>query len=160
LVKNIKYITLVLPTIIRCLNINKELVIDRLLFAKKRLNQLKRLNNGDLAGSDVKERQQLIQEFFFHLVGSTDFLLQLINHEKGLGISVGKINTRKISDSLSNSDPLKNLIEQLHPDTRQSHFPSNPYSDIGCHFRIILFRNQVCHRGNNPFHFRIGETPR
>jgi hypothetical protein len=57
-----------------------EAVNDRLLFAKRRLKELERLNNGDIAGADPKDRQQLIQEFFFHLVGSIEFLAQVINN--------------------------------------------------------------------------------
>ena len=55
---------------------------NRLLFAEKRLDNLKSLNNGNIRRANGRERQQLIQEFFFHLVGTIDFLLQVVNQEK------------------------------------------------------------------------------
>jgi hypothetical protein len=55
--------------------VDEESTLNRLDSAKKRLIELKQLNNGNIAGANGRERQQLIQEFFFHLVGSIDFLL-------------------------------------------------------------------------------------
>lgn len=70
------------------------------------------------------------------------------------------VDIGKVCNRLPNSDPLKTLLRQLHPITRRQSFPTDPYSDTGCHFRILLFRNRVCHHGNNPFHFRVGSSPR
>jgi len=140
--------------------INKKSINDRLYFAKKRLKELKQLNNGDIAGANVKDRQQLIQEFFFHLVGSIEFLLQLVNYSKQLDIDIEGVDIRSVCSNLPNSDPLKTLLTQLHPKTRGQPISTDPYSDEGCHFRALLFRNRVCHHGNNPFHFRVGSLPR
>jgi hypothetical protein len=36
--------------------------------------------------------------------------------------------------------------------------PRDPYSEDGSHFRIMLFRHFVTHRGHNPFLFAIRPT--
>lgn len=136
-----------------------EAVNDRLFFAKRRLRELKRLNNGDIAGANPKDRQQLIQEFFFHLVGAIEFLAQLINNSLKLLIPMKNVNARNVYDHLSSNDPIKPLLGELYPKTRGRQLPSNPYSDEGSHFRILVLRHWVCHYGNNPFFFRIGSTP-
>ena len=51
----------------------------RLLFAARRLNDLRTLKGGDLARVQPAERQQPLQEFFFHLVGAINLLAQHIN---------------------------------------------------------------------------------
>jgi hypothetical protein len=61
-------------------------VHDRLCFAERRLNELRVLNSGDLSGAVPRERQSLIQEFFFHLCGAIDFLAQTVNEARQLGI--------------------------------------------------------------------------
>ena len=61
-------------------------VRERLSFAEKRLKELFALNGGNLAGADGSERQQLLQEFFFHLVGATEVLAQFVNEVRSLGI--------------------------------------------------------------------------
>jgi hypothetical protein len=140
--------------------INKDSINNRLFFSNRRLSELKQLNNGDIAGADIKERQQLIQEFFFHLVGSIEFLLQLINDSKQFGIEIEDVNIRSVCSNLPGSDPLKTLLNQLHPTTRNRYLTVDPYSDEGCHFRIMVFRHRVCHHGDNPFFFRLGSLPK
>lgn len=139
---------------------DSDVVNDRLFFARRRLTELERLNNGDIAGAQPRDRQQLIQEFFFHLVGAVEFLAQGINTSKNLGIDVEKVSVEAVCKKLPGGDPIRTLFEQLHPSTRGRPLPPDPYSEKGCHFRILVFRNQVCHRGHNPFFFRIGSTPR
>ena len=51
-------------------------VTERFSFARRRLDDLLTLNGGNLPGADGSERQQLLQEFFFHLIGSVDVLGQ------------------------------------------------------------------------------------
>ena len=137
-----------------------EAVNDRLFFAQRRLRELERLNNGDIAGANPRDRQQLIQEFFFHLVGAIEFLVQVINNSLRLGIPMENVNARNVHDRLSSSDPIKPLLAELYPRTRGTPLPLNPYSDEGSHFRILVLRHWVCHYGHNPFFFRIGSTPR
>ena len=139
---------------------NSDVVNDRLFFARRRLTELERLNNGDIAGAQPRDRQQLIQEFFFHLGGAVEFLAQGINTSKSLGIDVEKVDVGAICKKLPNGNPIRRLLEQLHPLTRGRPLPPDPYSEEGCHFRILVLRNQVCHRGHNPFFFRVGSTPR
>lgn len=138
-----------------------EAVNDRLFFAKRRLKELERLNNGDLAGAQHRDRQQLIQEFFFHLVGAVDFLAQAVNVSKNLGMNIEDVNVSSVCDELKkqNKNSISGLLEQLHPITRRRPLPPDPYSDEGCHFRILLLRNCACHQRDYPFFFRVGSTP-
>lgn len=136
-----------------------EAVRDRLHFAQRRLRELRKLKNGDIAGANPKERQQLIQEFFFHLVGAIEFVAQVINNSEKLGIQAMDVSARKVYCNLGRNDPIKSLLDELYPQTRGRKLPSKPYSDEGSHFRILILRHWVCHRGNNPFFFRIGQTP-
>ncbi len=115
-------------------------VEDRLLFAERRMNDLRSLNNGNLGGAVPRERQQLIQEFFFHLVGAIDFLAQEVNIARGLGLDAEDVSPSRVRQALTATDPVQELIAQLHPYTRQKPLPSNPYSEEGSHFRIMLFR--------------------
>jgi hypothetical protein len=122
----------------------------------KDLEKLTR-NNEDLGGADPKERQQLIQEFFFHLLGAIEFLAQVVNTSKSLGIDMEYVKIKGVCDELNKNDPndpIKTLLEKLHPPTLRQSPPSDPYSEDGCHYRIVVYRNRVCHHGNNPFCFR------
>ena len=136
---------------------------DSLLFARKRLDELKKLNGGHLGGASNYERQPLIQEFFFHLVGAIDKLMQTINESKLLGITPCLVTANKVKNLLPRTDPLRALVEPLHPDTLRSGcwlpLPATPYTDEWNHFRIMVFRNWVNHYGENPFAMRIGAEP-
>ena len=139
---------------------DKQSVMDRLDFAKRRLTGLKELarNGEDLAEADPKERQQLIQEFFFHLLGATEFLVQVVNTSKSLEIDMEVVTIKRVCKELNErdiNDPIKTILEKLHPPTYQQPLPPDPYSDEGCHYRIVVYRNRVCHHGHNPFHFRV-----
>lgn len=134
-------------------------VRNRLLFARRRLDELSQLGGGDFGIVSEMERQQPIQEFFFHLVGAIEFLTQTINDVKGLGIAEEDVVPDEVCRLLADSDPVKAILGQLHPRTRKKQLPQDPYSDEGSHFRIILLRNRVCHHGRNPFHFRLGSEP-
>ena len=138
---------------------DKRGVRDRLYFAQKRLDDLKNLEGkygGFLHSAQELERQQPVQEFFDHLVGAIEFLAQTINEHRGMGNHEEDVTARAICDQLPSGDPAKGIICQLHPKTKNMPLPSDPYSDEGSHFRIILFRNRVTHHGRNPFNFIIG----
>jgi len=135
---------------------NAESTRNRLYFAEKRLIELKKLNNGDIAGANGKERQQLIQEFFFHLVGSIDFLFQVVNQSRHLDIPEEAVSSTTVCSSLSTDDPIKPILIQIHPTTRNRRLQGDPYSDENSYFRILILRHRVCHHGDNPFHFRAG----
>jgi|GEM_PF-2340804 len=138
------------------IKVDKQSVLDRLDFAKRRLTDLEELacNGEDLAGADPKERQQLIQEFFFHLVGAIEFLAQVVNTSKTLKINAEEVTISGVCKKLNINDPIKSILGKLHPKTRGKPLPNDPYSEEGCHFRIFVYRNRVCHHGHNPFHFR------
>jgi len=131
----------------------------RLLFAKRRLDELSRMAGGDFSVVPEEERQQPLQEFFFHLVGAIEFLAQTINDAKKLIDSEENVTPFTVCDRLPNIDPIRKTLSNLHPRTRHKPLPKDPYSEEGSHFRIILLRNRVCHHGRNPFHFRRGSEP-
>lgn len=140
-------------------------VENRLFFAKRRLEELELLNNGDLAGADTGDRQQLFQEFFFHLVGAIYFLMPLINNSRNLGLINDLTTPRAVYVELENSDPIKPILDKLFPRTGRGSnrrpLPRDPYSEEGCHFRILIYRHWVTHEKRNPWHFSVGgDAPR
>jgi hypothetical protein len=139
--------------------LKREDISERLAFAERRLQELLRLNEGNLPGADASYRQQLVQEFFFHLVGATDVLAQFVNEVRGLGIDSEDVTTMRVSNALSASDPVKSKLAALTVRTQGRPLPPDPYSDNGYIFRIRNYRHQVTHRRRNPFFFRMGATP-
>lgn len=131
-------------------------VRNRLLFAKRRLNDLCELK--DIAGAQELEKQQPLQEFFFHLAGAVEFLAQTINDNRKLGIDQEDVTPIRVSVNLPKGDPVEPILAQLHPRTVKRPLPPDPYSPEGSHFRIILLRNRVCHHGRNAFHYRMGSS--
>jgi len=139
-----------------------DIVDDRLFFAKRRLEDLNRLEKsygGELGTAPPRDRQQLVQEFFFHLVGAIEFLAQVVNESKGLKIPTGCVTTPEVSKKLGCNDPIGELLNKLYPATRNKPLPQDPYSEEGCHFRILVMRHRVCHYSHNPFYFRGGSMP-
>jgi hypothetical protein len=134
-------------------------VRNRLLFAKLRLGQLSLMAGGDFGVVSEIERQQPLQEFFFHLVGAIEFLAQTVNDARKLIASEEDVSPYEVCRRLPDEDPIKELLNQLYPRTRHRQLPQDPYSEDGMHFRIITFRNRVCHHGRNPFCFRVGSDP-
>lgn len=136
-----------------------EFVKTKLEFAKIRLEELKSLNNGYLAGADGKKRQQLIQEFFFHLVGAIDFLAQAINISQNLSIDIEDVNFVKVIEKLDKkfgkNNQISKMLNELHPHTYKKPLPVDPYSAEGCLFRILVYRNTVTHQKNHPFHINV-----
>ena len=137
----------------------KDDVIERLAFAERRLQDILNLNDGNLPGAEPSERQQIIQEFFFHLVGTTEVLAQLVNEARSLGLDTEDVNVSTVADKLANTDPIKSLLGSLYQRTRKKRLLGDPHSDQGYIFRILNYRNQVTHRRRNPFLFRIGSIP-
>jgi hypothetical protein len=134
-------------------------VRNRLLFAKRRLDELTKMGGGDFGIVPEIERQQPLQEFFFHLVGAIEFLAQTINDARQLINDEEDVTPGGLCQKLSTGDPLGTILSLLHPQTRHKQLPTDPYSEEGSHFRIILLRNRVCHHNRNPFHFRRGSEP-
>jgi len=134
-------------------------VRERLTFAERRLSELLALNGGDLPGADPSYRQQLVQEFFFHLVGATEVLAQLVNEVRGLELDSEAASIRTAVQQLPSSDPIRSRLSFLHTTVRNRPLPPNPYTDEGYIFRILNYRHQVAHRKRNPFLFRVGSSP-
>ncbi len=138
------------------LAMTKDKVLERLGFAESRLEEFLALNGGDLAGASVSARQQLLQEFFFHLVGAIEMLAQLVNETRALGIDPEEVSVLKVGQTLTSTDPVHAPLSALHTPTRGRALPANPYDDTGYIFRIYNYRHQVTHRGTNVFLFRVG----
>jgi hypothetical protein len=139
--------------------LKREDISERLAFAERRLQELLQLNEGNLPGANASDRQQLVQEFFFHLVGATDVLAQLVNEVRGLGIDPEDVSIKQVSNALPASDPVKSKLAALTVLTQGRPLPPYPYSDNGYIFRIRNYRHQVTHRRANPFFFRMGAIP-
>jgi hypothetical protein len=133
-------------------------VIERLQFAQIRRDQLLGLNGGDLQHADPHERQQLIQEFFFHLLGAVDVLAQLVNDRHSLGLDPERVTIGYIQDKLSGGS-LESDLQGLYATTRGKPLPADPYSDEGYIFRAYNYRHQVTHRRRFPLLFRMGSAP-
>ena len=149
---------------VRCKFMSADAVKDSLLFAHRRLDELKTLNSGNLEGAKPEDRKMLIQEFFFHLVGAIEILVQVINEQRTLGLDPERVTVRTVSCRLATADPIKSLLNQLYPTTRSSDqrwlpLPRDPYSEEGSHFRIVVFNHWVSHCGVNPLRFRSGAEP-
>lgn len=135
----------------KLISLKKDDVTEKLSFAKRRLQELNELNGGDLAGADGSFRQQLLQEFFFHLVGSIDLLAQFINEVRVLGLNSEDVTVTSISKKLASSDRIKPILDTLYRNSRES-FPADPYNDEAYIYRIYNYRHQVTHRRRNPLY--------
>jgi hypothetical protein len=130
-------------------------VHDRLYFAERRLNDLRALNGGNIAGAPHRERQPLLQEFFFHLCGAIDFLAQEVNEVRKLGLDQEKVDVQRVRKELDSAGPINCLLGQLHPNTRNKALPADPYSEEGSHFRIMVVRHFVSHIRHSPLSIQV-----
>jgi hypothetical protein len=132
-------------------------VRERLGSARRRKEELIALNGGDLPGADPHYRQQLVQEFFFHIVGAIEMLAQLVNEARRLGFDVEDASASAVIRALPQGDGIRAALEALYANTRRGRpVPRDPYSDEGVIYRIWNYRHQVTHRGRQPFQFNIG----
>lgn len=134
-------------------------VRERLSFAKKRLDELLALGGGNLQSASGADRQQLMQEFLFHLVGATEMLAQLVNQSRGPFISPESVSVQGVARALPEGDGVRAQLEFLHPRTKGVAPLPNPYDDEGIMFRVLVYRHFVTHQKRNPFLFRWGSTP-
>ena len=131
----------------------------RLLFAKRRLDDLSLLAGGDFGKVQEAERLQPLQEFFFHLVGAIEFIAQTINDIKKLGLNEEYLTPRRVSLKLPEDDRIRIILSQLCPTTRGYHLPNDPYSEDGSFFRIILLRFREKSEGRSESESRILPPP-
>ena len=113
----------------------KRHVRHRLLFAKRRLDELTRLGGpeGDLGTVSEVERQQPLQEFFFHLVGAIEFLSQNVNDTRGRLITDEEdVTPGAVCQRLPAGDTIRTTLSKLHPKTRSEPLPEDPYSEDAC----------------------------
>jgi hypothetical protein len=140
-----------------------ESVDQKLRFARLRLANLKALIDDNRLSKDPDARQQLTQEFFFHLVGATEYLAQLVNERRSLQLASENVAVYKVARELKKrdpSDPLLAWLKGLSADTGKTPLLANPYSGEGLVYRVINYRNEVAHRNTNPFHFVMSGGPK
>jgi hypothetical protein len=126
----------------------------RLDSARLKLDGIRELLNRGGFGSPLQERERLIQEFFFHLVGAVNVLAQLVNEQRQLKIHDEDVNAPKVSKKLS-GDPLGPLLRSLYVYTNKQRFPTSGEPDAQLLFRVYNYRHQVEHRGRNYVDFNM-----
>lgn len=131
-------------------------VEERFNFAKTRSEELFSLNSGDIAGADGHYRQQLVQEFFFHLLGALDLFAQYVNEQRSMSFDQDQVSIGQIHDKFRATDPLDAAIRALYANPKRTVMPADPYGDDGYLYRAYNYRHQVTHRRRNPFLFRAG----
>ena len=139
--------------------VTKDDVSEKLDFAQRRLSDVLSLIQRNILASELHERQQLVQEFFFHLIGAADVLAQFVNERRNLGLDSEVVTISKVAGQLPPSDPLAATLRSLYVNVRARPVPADPYSDEGYLFRAYNYRHQVTHRRRNPFNFRAGGMP-
>jgi len=130
---------------------DKSLARDRIGYARKRLNEFLAL--GDQVSALPFERQQLIQEFFWHCASAIEMVAQLVNDARTLGIAGDDVTVPAVVAKLPAGDPVRLLLASSHANPRRDPMPADPYSDEGYVWRLWNYRHQVSHRGRNPFDF-------
>jgi hypothetical protein len=129
-------------------------VRERLQFARRRCEELLALNHGNLAGASASERQQLIQEFLFHVVGAIEVLAQVVNEVRELGIDAEAVSITRVAKAVE-GEPLELQLRSLYANARHQPLHPDPYGEDGLVFRMYNYRGQVTHRGSNPFLFTL-----
>lgn len=135
--------------------------LQKLGFARRRLDDLQKLIASGQFASQADARAQVTQEFFFHTAGAIDVLAQLVNMRRNLELAPDRVTVGKVIEELSRrdeADPLIAVLKSLHIN-RTAVMPSDPYSDDGCVFRLYAHRNHVTHRYRSPFHWEPGRCP-
>lgn len=132
-------------------------VRERLTFARKRAHDLTHLDDLDepFITEANQERQQFVQEFFFHLVGAIELTAQVVNAAKGLGLDAEEVSVWKVCEELGSTDPLSKALGRLYANPRREPMPADPYGDEGTIYRIYNHRAQVTHRRRDPTTFRF-----
>lgn len=125
----------------------------RLDFAGRRLVDLQTYSGGDLSQDPSKVRLQLLQEFFFHLIGARDVVAQYINERRELGVDPQDVSIGQILRRLKCDDPVHPHVSSITVDPRRQPLPDDHYSEAGYIYRAINYRNQVVHRHRNPLHY-------
>jgi hypothetical protein len=140
-----------------------ESVHQKLRFARLRLADLEALIAENRLASDLDARHQLTQEFFFHVVGATEYLAQLVNERRSLQLRSEDVAVHRVAEELEKRNPsdlLLGPLKGLAANTRKTVLPADPYSEEGLIYRTINYRNEVVHRNANPFHFELHAGPK
>jgi hypothetical protein len=137
-----------------------ETVNQKLEFAKNRLTAFEALISNNELSTDPNVRPKIIQEFFFHLHGATEYLAQLVNERLSLGLNSDHLALHKIVKKLSKQGKSNSLVSELQclcADTKRNPLPQTAYSNSGLIYRMVNYRNEVVHKAMNPFHFVLSE---
>lgn len=130
---------------------DKATIKFKLGFAERRLQELLQ----ELAGKqDRLHMERLMQEFFFHLIGATELLAQLVNERYTLGLDPEDVNIptvvqRRIAVN-HGADQTDTVLGSLYQNPKRWRIVAGDYSDATYIVRLINYRNQVSHRYLNP----------
>lgn len=136
-------------------------VIDKLGYAQNRLDKLVELARMELFFSEFDTRQRVMQEFFFHLLGSVEYLMQLVNNRLELGHNPVDVTIKRTIKSIGKIEKLEQLskvVQQFWINTNEVSHIETPYTKDGMMLRIINYRNRVAHRGMNPYNIVIDKN--
>jgi len=106
-----------------------ESVTSKLIFATVRLDGIRDLLVPGQLSAEPVLRQQLAQEFFFHTVGATEYLGQLVNERRALGLAPDKVVVHRVAASLaapSPTDLLAKCLVGLSANTIKNPLPVDP----------------------------------
>lgn len=131
-----------------------ELVEARLLWARLRLDEYLIQNGGDIGGADIRHRDRPLFEFFFHLVGSIEFIALYLAEKNNLQIPELEVNPSKVAGKLTGRKAT--LLHQLWCNPNRG-APTDLYSDKGMIYRIWNYRHQSAHRGRNYHSFFLSD---
>jgi hypothetical protein len=131
----------------------------KLGYARRRLGDLLALNGGNFSAAPAHEKHQLVQEFFFHLLGSVEWTAQLVNQRLTLGFAVDDVTAGKVLGRLGAESAVGRALAEIYANPRREPLPADPYSPQGLLYRAYNYRHQVTHRRGNPFVYRVGSEP-
>jgi hypothetical protein len=135
---------------------------QKLAFARRRLDDIIALIEDRTFGMEVDLRHQLVQEFFFHLIGAAELVAQFVNQERSLGVRRECVKVTEVAKKIveKGDAQLSACLRALYRRTRESDpMPADEYNDDGALFRAYNYRNEATHRRRLGYFFSIGAAP-
>jgi hypothetical protein len=139
---------------------NRETVFEKLNYARNRLDKIIELYRFEVFFNDPQTRQRVSQEFFFHLTGAVEYLMQYINIQLELEINEKSVTPFKMIETIKVKDKSHNMIrviELFSNNIKECIHLNSPYSNKGMVSRLYVYRNRVAHRGMNPYNIMIAD---
>jgi hypothetical protein len=135
------------------------MICKKLSFARQRMCELEPLAAGEFTNDLSAMKHQLVQEYFFHLIGAVDYASQYINNKLDFGIAIDDVKVWRIIKKLKGNDKYKALSEALcdiYTETDQvKKMPRDPYLPKSLIWRAYKYRHRVTHWGFNSFIYKV-----